>query len=90
MKDGSDRLEKKLRILNDELACEGNEGFTIAVRVSIGVNLMSRGLIGRRKLFVWAETMPVAASKSAAEQIRMRKMDLRFPNGNLPILFRLE
>jgi hypothetical protein len=90
MKDGSDRLEKKLRMLNEELACDGNEGFTIAVRVSIGVNLMSRGLMGRRKLFVWAETMPVAASKSAAEQIRVRKMDLRFPNGNLPIMFRLE
>ncbi|HEV3083351.1 MAG TPA: hypothetical protein VGY66_26435 [Gemmataceae bacterium] len=89
MKDGSDRLEKKLRMLNEELACDGNEGFTIAVRVSIGVNLMSRGLIGRRKLFVWAETMPVTASKSAAEQIRVRKMDLRFRKG-ISIMFRLE
>ena len=90
MKAGSDRLEKKLRILNDEPACDGKEGLTIAVRVSIGVNVISRGFTGRRNVFVCAETMPVAASKSAAEQIRVRKMDLHFPNGNLPIMFRLD
>jgi len=48
MKEGNEKPEKKLRKLN-RFEDAGNDGLTIALLVSIGVNLMSRGLTGRKK-----------------------------------------
>jgi len=51
MKEGNEKPEKKLRKLN-RFEDAGNDGLTIALLVSIGVNLMSRGLTGRKKFVV--------------------------------------
>src|SRR5262249_17243360 len=73
------KREKKLRRLKEFEATVGTGAATMALLVSMGTNLMSSGLIGRRKLLIWAHAVVVRPNKRTPAKISLRKLRLRSP-----------